>query len=317
MDLKQLRYFIGICDAGSITRAAKILHVAQPALSNHITNMEANMGVELLHRSSHGVVPTENGEILYAAAQRIMRDVSRIPVEVKALEEEPVGKVAIGVAEVHSNIFGHVFLQKITENFPDIELHYSSGQSIDMYRKLHSGMIDIGLFYKEPEITGVDSKVLLEEELFIATAYRHKKKGDKPDNNAITLEELRKLPFMFPAKTHFSIRRIVENAFEGVDFTPQIVAEVDSFIATKKYVAMGLASTIMPWSALYQEVENKTIMLRPIEGVTISRNIELCLPEDRPQSNAIKVTSRVVIEVIKELINSGTWQYANLVEDSV
>ncbi|MEH6517319.1 MAG: LysR substrate-binding domain-containing protein [Halioglobus sp.] len=313
MDLKQLRYFIGICDAGSISRAAKVLYVAQPALSNHVSNMEASLGVELLHRSSHGVVPTESGEILYAAAQRIMRDVSRISEEVKTLQQNPAGKVAIGVAEAQSNIFGDVFLHRMVTLFPSIELHYTSGQSIDLYRKLQAGLLDIGLFFKEAEIAGVDSRIILNEELFIASAYQ--KDTGKHHNNVVTLEELRTLPFIFPYKTHFSIRRIVESAFNGVDFSPQVVAEMDSFISIKKYVSRGLASTILPWSALHEEVENKTIMLRTIEGVKLNRNIELCLPVDRPQSIAVRETSRVANEVIKELISSGKWLHASFIEE--
>ena len=313
MDLKQLRYFIGICDAGSISRAAKILRIAQPALSNHVSNMEASLGVELLHRSSQGVIPTESGEILYSAAQRIMRDVSRISEEVRTLQKEPVGRVAIGVAETHSNILGHLFLERMIKGFPRIALHYSSGQSLDLYRKLKLGMLDIGLFYKEPEIVGVHSKVLLSEDLFVVSTYREI--DSKPIGNPVTLEELRTLPFVFPRKTHFSIRSIVENTFLGVDLAPQVVAEVDSFTAMKKYIAKGLACTILPWASVQDEVENKTIMIRPIEGVKMARNIELNLPLDRPASVAIEVTSRLLIEVIQELITSGSWRYASLVED--
>ncbi len=182
-----------------------------------------------------------------------------------------------------------------------------------MYRKLRSGLIDIGLFYKEPEITGVHSRTLLQEDLFIAEAYDQR--DDKLPDKPVTLEELGSMTFMFPRKTHFSIRRIVENAFEGVDFTPQVLAEVDSFILVKKCVAMGMACTISPWSAVHEEVHDKTIMIRPIEGVTISRDIELCLPLDRPRSVAIQETFRTVAEVTRELIQSGAWQYATLVDE--
>lgn len=313
MDLKQLRYFIGICDAGSISRAAKVLCIAQPALSNHVSNMEARLGVELLHRSSSGVVPTESGEILYAAAQRIMRDVSRISKEIKNLQNNPVGKVAVGVAEAQSNFFGDVFLHRMVTELPGIELHYTSGQSIDLYRKLQSGLLDVGLFYKEPEIAGVDATVVLNEDLFVASAYP-KVRGKKV-NDVVTLEELGTLSFVFPRKTHFSIRKIVENAFDGIDLEPQVVAEMDSFISIKKYVRKGFASTLLPWSALYEEVESRSILLRSIEGVKISRDIELCLPLDRPQSTAVKQTSRVMLEVIRELISEGSWKHARLIED--
>lgn len=312
MDLKQLRYFIGICDAGSISGAAKVLHVAQPALSNHVSNMEANLGVDLLHRSSHGVVPTEAGEILYAAAQRIIRDVSRISEEIKTLQKTPAGKVAVGVAEAQSNFFGDFFLHRMVTTLPSVELHYTSGQSIDLYRKLKFGLLDIGLFYKESDIGGVDSKVLFNEQLFVASAYP--KDGAACSAGPVGLEELRTLPFVFPRKTNFSIRKAVEGEFDDVDLEPQVVAEMDSFNSIKKYVSRGRANTILPWSALHEEVESQNILLRPIEGMKISRNIELCQPLDRCQSIAVRETARVAEQVVKELVSSGEWRHAALVD---
>lgn len=311
MDLRQLRYFIGICDAGSITRAAKVLHVAQPALSNHILNLEAQLKVKLLHRTSHGVIPTESGEILYASAQRVLREISRVADEVNALKDKPTGKVVIGVAAAPSNIFGKRFIRQMTRIYPDISLYYSGGQSADLYRKLLTGILDIGIFYKEPEITGINSRTLLREELFIAMSCP----PDRPlCNEPISIAELRKLPFIFPRPSHFSIRRIVENAFSDVDFTPQIIAEVDSFATIKQLVADGFACTILPWSGLFEEVENKTIMLRPIEGVSIARNIDLCMPIDRPEAISVTVTRQMAIEVMQDLINTGQWPHVSLAE---
>jgi LysR family nitrogen assimilation transcriptional regulator len=72
MDLKQLRYFVAIVQCGSITRASQQLNVAQPALSLHIRNMEADLGVPLLFRTPQGVLPTDAGQILLRNAQIIL-----------------------------------------------------------------------------------------------------------------------------------------------------------------------------------------------------------------------------------------------------
>ncbi|NOY16428.1 MAG: LysR family transcriptional regulator [Gammaproteobacteria bacterium] len=311
MDLKQLRYFIGICDAGSITRAAKVLHVAQPALSNHISNLEAQLKVELLHRTSHGVIPTESGEILYASAHRVLREMSRIADEVNALKNKPAGKVAIGVAAGISNIFGMRFIKQMTKHYPDISLAYSSGLSPDLYRKLLTGILDIGMFYKEPEIGGVSSRKLLREELFVAMQCS----SDRPPcNEAISIAELRRLPFVFPRTDHFSMRSIVENVFSEAGFAPQIVAEVESFTTIKQLVADGFACTIAPWSSTYEEVEKKIIKLRPIEGISITRYLELCMPLDRPLAISITVARQMTIKVIEDLISTGQWPHVSLVE---
>ncbi len=311
MDLKQLRYFIGICDAGSITRAAKVLHVAQPALSNHVSNLEAQLKVELLHRTSHGVIPTESGEILYASAHRVLREMSRVADEVNALNDKPAGNITIGVAAGISNIFGRRFIKQMTEQYPDISLAYSSGLSPDLYRKLLTGILDIGMFYKEPDIGGVNSKKLLCEELFVAMPY-----SSDPTlcNEPISIAELRKLRFIFPRTDHFSIRSIVENVFDEAGFTPRIIAEVESFTTSKQLVVDGFACTILPWSSTYKEIEKKKIMLRPIEGISITRYLELCMPLDRPLAISITVARQMTIKVIQDLINTGQWPHVSLVD---
>ena len=76
MDLRQLRYFIAIVEQGSFSKAAETLNVAQPALSLHVRNMEAELGSALLFRSPQGVVATEAGEILIRHARIVIDQLS-------------------------------------------------------------------------------------------------------------------------------------------------------------------------------------------------------------------------------------------------
>jgi len=73
IQLRHLRYFVGIVDAGSLSRAATTLYVAQPALSQQMAELEQELGLPLLHRSARGVRPTPAGEVLYREAQAILR----------------------------------------------------------------------------------------------------------------------------------------------------------------------------------------------------------------------------------------------------
>lgn len=68
MKFRQVRYFVKIVEAGSISRAAAIVHIAQPALSKHMVELEDELGLSLLHRTSRGVTPTADGEVLYEEA---------------------------------------------------------------------------------------------------------------------------------------------------------------------------------------------------------------------------------------------------------
>src|SRR5271155_5822066 len=79
MQLRHLRYFVRIVEAGSFSRAAATIHVAQPALSHQIAELEEELGVTLLHRSARGVRPTAAGETLYREAAAILQLMEQLP----------------------------------------------------------------------------------------------------------------------------------------------------------------------------------------------------------------------------------------------
>jgi LysR family nitrogen assimilation transcriptional regulator len=79
MQFRQLRYYVKIVDAGSFSRAAALIHIAQPALSQQIAELEARLGVSLLQRSARGVRPTAAGEILYREAFAILKQLDQLP----------------------------------------------------------------------------------------------------------------------------------------------------------------------------------------------------------------------------------------------
>lgn len=70
MQYRQLRYFVKIVEAGSFSRAAATIHVAQPALSQQVAELEEKLGLKLLHRTPRGVVPTSAGEVLLKERRR-------------------------------------------------------------------------------------------------------------------------------------------------------------------------------------------------------------------------------------------------------
>src|ERR1700733_3028243 len=84
MQYRQLFYFVKIVEAGSFSQAARTIHVAQPALSQQIAELEASLGVPLLQRSARGVRPTVAGERLYEEASSILRKLEKLPSVVRS-----------------------------------------------------------------------------------------------------------------------------------------------------------------------------------------------------------------------------------------
>src|SRR5277367_5436205 len=100
MQFRQLRYFVKIVDAGSFSRAASIVHVAQPALSQQIAELEERLGVMLLQRSARGVRPTAAGEILYREASAILKQLEQLPGIVRSSDGVAQGTVCVGLASL-------------------------------------------------------------------------------------------------------------------------------------------------------------------------------------------------------------------------
>ena len=92
MDIRQLRYFVAIAEQGSFSRAAALLHIAQPALSLHVRNMEFDLGTPLLFRSPKGVVPTEAGEILLRNARIIIDQLAIAEEEIRGHDNDQAEK---------------------------------------------------------------------------------------------------------------------------------------------------------------------------------------------------------------------------------
>ena len=95
MDLRQLKYFVQIAESGNFSRAAEILRIAQPSLSQQVKNLEEELGVELLLRHARGVTPTEMGQQLYDHARRILEEVDRVKDVVRSQSVNPSGRVAV------------------------------------------------------------------------------------------------------------------------------------------------------------------------------------------------------------------------------
>ena len=122
MELRQLRYFTEIVDAGSVTRASQSLHVAQPALSLQISRLEDELGKKLLMRSVRGVTPTQAGAAVYKQAQLILKQVEATQMIAHQSDDGPAGAVTVGLPWTVTSVLGLKLLQEIRTQCPAVRL---------------------------------------------------------------------------------------------------------------------------------------------------------------------------------------------------
>src|SRR5690606_14007600 len=120
MDFRQLRYFANIVESGSLAKASRQLFIAQPALSQQIAKLEAEVGRSLLNRSARGVTPTESGLALYHRACFILRQLDQALSIARQESGEVRGMVSLGLPAPTASAIGLPLVRAIREKYPSI-----------------------------------------------------------------------------------------------------------------------------------------------------------------------------------------------------
>ena len=150
MDLRQLRYFVGIVQAGSLSRAADHLHVAQSAISHHLAILESELEQELVTRGPKGIVLTEAGSILYRHAEAILRHVEFAKRDAMSALNVPSGRVSIGFPITLARILSYELFTRVRDAYPQILLHSPMATVALLRERLVNGRLDIAVLFAEP-----------------------------------------------------------------------------------------------------------------------------------------------------------------------
>ncbi len=304
MDLRQLRYFVGIVQAGSLSRAADQLHVAQSAISHHLASLESELDKQLVTRGPKGILLTEAGSVLYRHAEAILRHVEFAKQDATSALNVPSGSVSIGFPVAWTNLLGYELFARVRNLYPQILLYITDGNSALLRERLINGRLDIAvLFTGQPE-RGLAVEPLLQEELFYVTA--------DPDPSPIRTADVARFPLLVPGPGSGS-QRVAQELFNNFGLTVTIIGEIDSLSIFRRAVASGLGNAILPWSALYEGDRKLSLNYRRITDEKLTRPAALCFCDVGQRSPAIEAVALTLKSLVHELTDSGTWQGVALI----
>lgn len=168
MDLRQLRYFVAVAKERNFTRAARLLHIAQPPLSRQIQLLEEELGVELLIRKSRPVRLTEAGRVFYEQALQILGRVEQMRDATRRVGLNQNSVLSIGF--VASMLYGGLpaLVRKLRQHAPEVDIQLLEMMSVQQLPALKEGRIDIGFGRLRHGDPNVVSTVLREERLAVA-----------------------------------------------------------------------------------------------------------------------------------------------------
>lgn len=140
MNFRRLKYFVKIVDIGSLTQAAEVLHIAQPALSQQVATLEGELNQQLLIRTKRGVTPTEAGKILYTHARTILRQCEQAQLAVCNVGQTLTGQVSIGLAPgTAASSVTMPLLQAVRAELPEVLVYLHENSGAVLNDKLLSG----------------------------------------------------------------------------------------------------------------------------------------------------------------------------------
>ncbi len=244
MDIRRFYAFVKIVDIGSITRASRILNIAQPALSQQIAALETHFGKPLLVRSKRGVVPTEAGKVLYRHSQIILKQFDQAELEVTGEGERISGFVSVGLAPLSlGSLIATRLIMVLQEEHPGIVLHINENVGGVISEMIMAGKMDIALIFNPGGIPGVAFDPVQTEELHFVSVGAATHSGDE-----ITLAEAVAGPLILPSRIH-TVRQVIDAALSRARLKAQVVAQTESISVLVGALREGVGATILPRSA--------------------------------------------------------------------
>jgi DNA-binding transcriptional LysR family regulator len=310
--MKQLIAMVTVAEVESVTRAAQLLHLVQPAVTRQIKALEDELGVVLFDRTRHGMLLTSAGDVFLAHARRALQELERARSELTPVPGEVRGVVSVGVLESMLDLIIPALVDSVAERFPGVELHLLSGVSRHLKEWLDDGTVDIALLYNVSDTTAMRVKPLFSELLWAAAPPNA---GILP-TEPVTWQRLLHEPLILPTVGH-SLRTLIDKALADIPFEPNIVVATNSLIIQKQLVLAGRGWTILPAAGVAQDIQQGKLSGAPLAEPSLSRSVVVGLPRTARIPRAVEAVAAELVRVARRTVLSGEWPSATLVDAQI
>lgn len=307
MELRQLRYFVKVCELGSMGRAALELGVVTSALSQQISRLEGELATRLLQRSSAGVTPTDAGLAFLRQAQLTLRHADGA---VRAAQQARLsGHVSVGLAPTTATVLGVPLMRAMQARYPEVRLHMVEALSGHLATMLNARQLDLAIVFQTDVPRRWSVTPLLDEKLFLIAAATL---AERPQGARVRLAQLADVPLILPTNSH-GLRATLVGSFARTGVQPRIVAEVDGLALLMDAVRAGFGATVQPGAATGRHEDG--LVLAQISDRHVGRRNLLASLSDDELSPAALAARVVLAETTRTLVRDGRWAGATLLEN--
>lgn len=295
MELRHLRYFVAVAEELSFTKAAKKLRLSQPSLTRQIRNLEKEIGVRLLERSSHRVGLTEEGRLFLFESKKLLAMCADTVSAVQRMDSTAGNQLNIGyVASIHYGLLPAT-LGAFRKLYPRVALNLFDMTSTEQFEALDGFKIDLGFVGLRPALANQDllSECVGHDKMVVALSV----------NNALAKSAKIKLSSLaseffiaMSAKTHPGACEWLLATCEGAGFTAKILQEADAEFTAIRFVTDGLGVALMPQQI--QGLPHEGVVFRPLSP-PLTCESTIAWRADNP-SKPLKDYIRIVKELSPE-----------------
>ena len=295
MEIKQLRYFKRVADAGSVSRAAAALSVAQPAVSRQIANLEEDLGTPLFFRNGRGVKLTDAGEQLYSHTTSILEAVRVAQQDVRDSVGVARGTILIGSMPSVVRIIAPPLLRFVEKNHPALVLEFTEGHSGYINEWLSNGLLDVAIIHDATRTQHFLTEPLVREELVAVNG--------TGDTRPASFCEIAAEPCVLPRKNH-GLRLLMERTAAQARVTLNIRFEIDSIDGIVHLVEEGQGISVLPRAAIGV---NPRLAIRQFREPPLYRQLLLATSSQRPVSQTTRAVIHELKRQVRGMIGTPAW----------
>lgn len=264
------------------------MYLSQPTISSHVANLEEELGVRLFDRMGRKVMATQAGHVLYRSAISIFQNLDQAKASIEMLRDKVVGELVVGCSTIPSHNIMPSLIARFSNDYPDVSFVINTSDSAEVIKRVASGDWPVGIVGQKPDIEGLETEVLMEDQTVVVAA------SDAtwlPDvTTPLTAEELVNLPWVMREKGS-GTRHVLENALEQIGHSLDslnVRCWVDGTCETIAHTLAGVGVSVTSRLASERFVQHGSMVRLNVPILEGNRRFYLIYHKDRHMFPALQ-----------------------------